>query len=200
MKKFLTGFTVIFTVLVSTALAYADIGVGIGTGKIVVDQKLKPGTIYELPSLTVFNTGTVTSEYEINIAYHEKQPQLRPPQSWFILTPKTFTLKPGKSQEVKIKLNLPVKTEPGEYFAYLEGHPTTKGTNGTTSVGIAAAAKLYFTVIPGSFFEGIYYKIISFWHIYDPWPRYSLIAVGVIIGIILAKKFLNIEINLKKKK
>ncbi len=49
----------------------AQIGVGVGVGKIQVDEKLKPGMIYQLPSFTVLNTGGEPSDYEISIQYHE---------------------------------------------------------------------------------------------------------------------------------
>ncbi len=177
--------------------SFAKIGVGVGTGKIQVDDDLKPGIIYQLPSLTVFNTGDVDSEYTVNVAYHEKQPELRPEKSWLQFSPAEFELKPGESQEVQIKLNLPVRTEPGDYFAYLEGSPITKSANGATTVGIAAAAKLYFTIVPGNILEGIYFKLLSMWDIYAPWPQ-VILGIIVVMGIILlGKKYLNIQINVK---
>lgn len=198
MKKLFVS--VLFLLILFAPVAYGRIGVGVGTGKIQVEDKLKPGVIYELPSLTVFNTGDVASDYEVNVTYHEKQPQLRPEVSWLKFSPRTFRLAPGKSQEVKIKLDLPVRTEPGDYFAYVEGHPIAKNTTGTTSVGIAAAAKLYFTIVPGNVFEGIYFKIVSFWNVYAPWPQRAAIALGVIAALLIVKKFFHIQINLKNPK
>lgn len=195
MKKFI--FALIFLALILPNTVFAKIGVGVGTGKIQVKDKLKPGIIYELPSLTVLNTGDEESDYEVNVSYHEKQPQLQPPQSWFIFSPQKFHLEPGKSQLVTIKLNLPVRTEPGDYFAYLEGHPFKKSVSGNTTIGVAAAAKLYFTVIPGNFLEGIYYKIASFWKVYSPWPQRVLLLIGALFILGLFRKFFNIQIGLK---
>lgn len=196
MKKFLLIVIFLFSLFPNTV--FARIGVGVGTGKIQVEDKLKPGIIYELPSLTVLNTGDEESDYEVNVSYHEKQPQLRPPQSWFIFSPSKFHLEPGKAQTVTIKLNLPVRTEPGDYFAYLEGHPFKKSQSGNTTIGIAAAAKLYFTVIPGNFLEGIYYKIISFWKVYSPWPQRLLILLAIGTAYLWVRKHFNIQIGLKK--
>lgn len=179
--------------------AFARIGVGVGTGKIVVEQKLKPGIIYQLPPLTVVNTGDESSDYGVGISYFQNQKQLMPPESWFIFSPSTFHLDPGKVQIVDIKLNLPVNAKPGDYFAYVEGHPAKKAHNGVTSIGVAAAAKLYFTVVPANLFQAVYYKITSFWELYQPWTNAAAIAVGVAALLILANKFLHIEINLKKK-
>lgn len=197
--KILLAWLIALLLLVPT-VAFATIGVGVGTGKIQVDEKLKPGTIYELPSLSVINTGDQAAEYEVVISYHETQPELKPPEGWFIFTPQKFHLEPGKVQLVEIKLNLPLRMEPGNYFAYLEGHPNIKSESGNTSIGVAAAAKLYFTVQPGNFFEGIFYKLISFWKVYSPWPQRIAIGIGVVLLITLLKKFFNIEINVKKTK
>lgn len=181
-------------------LTFAKIGVGVGTGKIQVEDKLKPGMIYLLPSLTVFNTGDEEADYEAAITYHEKQPELRPSEEWFDFSPKKFHLKPGEAQEVKIKLNLPVKAEPGDYFAYLEGHPLAKAEGGQTTIGVAAAAKLYFTVLPANLVLGVYYKAISFWRLNQPWPSRIAIALGVIMVYLLSKKYLGFQISFGGKK
>jgi hypothetical protein len=198
MKKifFVTTLLVFFLL---PASVFATLGVGIGTGKIQVDEKLYPGTIYTLPSLTVINTGDEPSDYEVTIGYHEKQPELKPLIEWFDFSPKKFHLEPGKAQVVSIKLNLPIKTEPGNYFVYLEGQPVVKSqSGGGTIIGIAAAAKLYFTVNPANFIQGVYYRVISFWKISQPWSGRITIFLAVILAIYLAKKYLNVQINFKK--
>ena len=178
---------------------FARIGVGVGTGKIQVEDKLKPGIIYNLPSLVVINTGDTASDYEVVISYLSGQPQLLPPQNWFIFSPQKFHLGPGKVQAVKIKLNLPIRTPPGNYFAYLEGHPfKTISGGGSTSIRVAAAAKLYFTVVPANIFSAIYYKIVSFWNVFAPWPQRAAIVIGVLLALVIVKKYFNIQINVKK--
>ena len=178
--------------------AFAKIGVGVGTGKIQVEEDLKPGIIYELPVLTVLNTGDEESDYEISVAYHSKQSELPPSKDWFVFFPQKFHLKPGEAKNIEIKLNLPIKTQPGDYFAYLEGHPAKKSQSGSTSIGVAAAAKLYFTVVPANFLQGIYYKLVSFYKIYSPWSRRAVIALVTLLAIVAFKKFFNIKINLKR--
>jgi hypothetical protein len=180
--------------------ALARIGVGVATGKIIVQEKLKPGIIYHLPPLTVVNTGDVPSDYAVTTSYFQNQPQLEPPVGWFIFTPDQFHLNPGKVQVVDIKLNLPINAKPGDYYAFLEAHPIQKAKAGVTVIGIAAAAKLYFTIVPANIFQAIYYKITSFWQLYSPWTNYAAGVVAIIIIVLLIKNFLNVEINLKKKK
>jgi len=188
-------------------LALARIGVGVGIGKIVVDQPLKPGLIYILPSLPVLNTGDEPGEYGVSIEYHEGQetnPQmgLKPQREWFSFEPATFHLEPGQVQQVQIKLTLPLKgVRPGNYFAYLEAHPIKKEAAGQTTVGVAAAAKLYFTVKPANIFVGMYYRIASLFALYSPW---SYVVLGVILAAILVLLFrqfftFKIGISLKKK-
>lgn len=200
MKK-IFGFVIAFLgVLVFATSAYASIGVGVGTGKIVVNDVLRPGQIYILPSLTVLNTGDETSNYKVSITYHEQQPELMPSQDLFQFSPETFELAPGEAKIVDINLNLPLKIEPGKYFAYLEASPSaTTSTASGTSVGVAAAAKLYFEIAPANVLQAIYYKIISLWTLYSPWTLWGTLFVAFIIIILLLRKFLNINISLRKK-
>lgn len=175
----------------------ARVGVGVNTGKIQVDEELTAGLIYKLPPITIINTGDETSEYTTSIAFHKNQPELMPKEEWFIFSPSKFTLEEGEAQLVDIKINLPLKIEPGDYFAYLEGRPLVQVKQGTTTLGVAAAAKLYFTVVSASPLHAIYYKVVSFWKIYAPWPQRAAIVVGVIVLLLLFKKFFNIKIGLK---
>jgi hypothetical protein len=189
--------SIVFSAVV-VGKASADLGVGVGVGKIQVDQDLKPGQIYNLPPITVLNTGTVPSEYKVLIEHQEKQPELIPQSSWLIFSPQTFHLDPKKVQKVSIKLNLPLKTPPGKYFVYLEAQPITVTQNGVTAVNIAAATKLYFTVVPGSLLEGIYYKLLSIWTVFAPIPQIILGVILLLIFILIAKRFVKIELRLSK--
>ncbi len=200
MKKLSAVILSLIGLCLLTSFAYAKIGVGVGTGKIVVNDVLKPGQIYTLPSLTVLNTGDEKSTYKVSITYHEQQPELMPPQDFFQFSPEQFELDPGDAKVVNIKLNLPLKVEPGKYFAYLEASPTaTAETEAGTSIGVAAAAKLYFEIAPANIFQALYYKLASLWELYSPWTLRVTILIGLIIIILLLRKFLNINISLRKK-
>jgi hypothetical protein len=177
--------------------AFSKIGVGVGTGKIVVDERLKPGIIYQLPPITVFNTGDESSEYGIGVAYHQDQPELMPAKEWFSFNPEAFYLEPGEAQTVEIRLNLPVKTTPGDYFAYVEGFPKTKSESGTASIGVAAAAKLYFTVDPANIFAGIYYRALSIWNQY-PYPISGALGI-ILIGALYKYASSKFSLDIRKK-
>ncbi len=200
MKK--ASFIILGVGLILPVLVVAKIGVGVGTGVIRVDQPLKPGLIYTLPSLAVLNTGDEPYEYGVGIQYHENQPELRPPREWFSFEPSQFHLEPEQVQHVQIKLSLPVKgAEPGNYFAFLQGYPLKKTGATGTSVGIAAAAKLYFTVVPANLFAGFYYRIISLLTLYAPWSYVILTIVALAVLITVFRRYVsfNIGINIRKK-
>jgi len=172
-------------------LVLAKIGVGIGTGKITMDQPLKAGQVHTLPVLVVLNTGDEPSEYGVLVISRESQPELKPSKEWFSFEPSEFYLEPGKSQIVQIKLTLPIKgAEPGNYFAFLQAYPVKKAATGGTSIGVAAAAKLYFTVAPANVFQGIYYRFVNLYSNYHPWDT-TVLAVIFVATLIwfLSKKF-----------
>jgi len=192
---------IILLVLISfflTSTALAGIGVGVNLGKIKINEHLKPGGIYNFPSIGVINTGDEPGDYELEITYHQDQPQLRPAQEWFSFNPSSFHLEPGQSQSVVIKLSLPVKTKPGDYFAYLEAHPVIKAGPGTT-IGVAAATKTYFSVVPANIWQAIIWRISSFFTMYAPWTYVALaIVIGAII-IVIFRKFFAFKIAIRKK-
>lgn len=193
--------TVFFvSLVVFTQPVFAKLGVGVATGKIVVEQILHPGEIYNLPPLNVLNTGDETAVYGVGIAYHESQWEARPAADWFKFKPSSFELKPGESQTVTISLQLPVKAQPGKYFAYVEGFPQKKAETGGTSIGIAAATKLYFEIAPSNLLTGLYYRLITFWKDNLPW---SNIIGGTLAGLLILsylKRHFHIEIHTKKPK
>lgn len=182
MKKLIFPLAIIVMALALPSVVFGSIGVGVGTGKIQVDQILKPGLIYTIPPLTVVNTGDEPAEYTVSIDYNSKQTELKPGKEWFSFEPLVFHLEPSVSQVVQIKLTLPVKITPGDYFAYVQGQPVQKtSTTGGTSIGVAAAAKLYFTVAPANIWQGIYYRFISVYSRFHPWDTIILAIVFVAI-------------------
>ena len=178
----------------------ANLGVGVTTGKIEIDKPLKPGGLYTLPSLTVINTGDEAAEYGVSVEYKSDQPRMNPPKEWFIFTPSEFHLEPSQSQVIQVQANIPVKTVPGDYFAYLEGHPIRKSNSaGGATIGIAAASKLFFTIAPANIFQGIYYRFLFLITTNAPWSYVALAAVGMAIIVALFKRFFSFNIGIKKK-
>ncbi len=201
MKKLVTiSLAAIIAMLIFPFAVFGSVGVGVGTGKIQVDKPLKPGSIYNAPPLTVINTGSEPSEYTVSIDYSGNQTQLKPNKEWFSFEPLQFHLEPNQSQIVQIKMTLPIKTVPGDYFAYLQAQPTKKTTTaGSTTIGVAAAAKLYFTIAPANIWQGIYYRVVSFWTMYSPWTWVILGIVLAAVVITLFRKFFAFQIAVRKK-
>jgi hypothetical protein len=190
------SFAFVAFVLILPTTVFARIGVGVGAGKIHIDEQLKAGGIYDLPPIPVLNTGDESSEYTFSVQYHEGQEErpdmgLKPEKEWFNFTPETFSLEPGMVQVVKVTLILPPKIKPGNYFAYLEARPVKKATaGGVTSIGIAAATQLWFTVAPSNFFQGIYYRFISLYVRYYPWDTIILAVIFVVaLAWFISRKF-----------
>jgi len=191
----------ILSLIISLAfplVVLAGVGVGVNLGKIEIDEPLKPGGIYNFPSLGVINTGDEAGDYELEVTYHQDQPELRPAQEWFSFSPSSFHLEPGQSQSVAIKLTLPVKTKPGDYFAYLEAHPIIKAGPGTT-IGVAAATKTYFSVMPANIWQAIIWRVSSFFTMYAPWTYVILAVVVAAIIIAIFKRFFAFQIGIRKK-
>lgn len=181
----------LIAVFVFPSMALARIGVGVGIGKIEIDKPLKPGGVYNLTSLVVLNTGDEPADYEITVAYHSEQPQIRPAQEWFSFYPSSFHLEPGQVKSVAVKLTLSVKTKPGDYFAYLQGQPIKKVTTaGGATIGVAAATKLYFTVVPANIWQGIYYRFIFLYSRYHPWDTIVLAMIFIALFLrFIVKRF-----------
>ena len=195
---------ILLTLLILIALlfpqtALAKIGVGVGLGKIQIDEKLSPGGIYKLPTLPVLNTGDEAGEYKVEVTYLSDQPELRPDASWFSFTPQSFPLDASGSQLVDVSLTIPVDTRPGNYFAFLEAHPVAKGEGVT--IGIAAATKLNFTVKPAGVLGAAIERVRSLLENNAP-ASYIIIAVtGAVLAlsllIIVGRKYLAVQIRLK---
>ena len=198
MKK-LFFLSLILLCLFFPAVIYSKIGVGIGNCKNNIDEDLFPGKSYNLPDLSVFNTGDEPSEYKVSVTYHQEQEEKRPNFSWFHFKPETFHLDPDESQIVQVKLDIPIKTPPGEYFAYLEAQPVKVSENEGTAIGVAAASKLYFSVKTQGIVKGIFYKANSLWNQYKPWTYLASILILTGFGIFVAKKNVNIKLSVSRK-
>lgn len=187
-------------VILSTLLpvcVFARIGVGVGTGRIDVREELKPGGVYDLGNLLVFNTGDEGGNYKVNITYLGDAKELRPEEGWFEFGKNEFYLDPTKGENVSIRLKLPVKVVPGRYFAFVEASPKVAPGKGT-SIGVAAASKLYFNVAPANWFMGVWYRLLSLVGIYKTWIYIVLGLVIVFVAVKLFKKYVHIQVGIKK--
>lgn len=134
--------------LLVPASASANAGVGINLGKVILSNTLTPGSNYVLPSMTVYNDGDQASGYEMAVTFNEKQPELKPKDSWVSFSPERFSLAPGAVQIVQMSISIPEDVKTGDYYAYLEAHThiAAAGQPGVSAgISAAAAAKFYFS-------------------------------------------------------
>lgn len=182
-----------FLSILAPTPSQARVGVGVGTGKIELNEVLLPGKSYDLPQLTVINTGDETSDYSVGVSYHEQQPEIMPSKEWFSFVPNKFRLEPGQSQPVSIKLSVPVKAGPGKYFAYVEGFPVVSDSS-ETRVNIAAATKLNFEVGTSGMLSAWYHKITSFWND-NHWLNWVLGAIALVFIVMIFRRFFRIQVK-----
>ncbi|OGY96889.1 MAG: hypothetical protein A2543_00860 [Candidatus Komeilibacteria bacterium RIFOXYD2_FULL_37_8] len=199
MKKITLGVFLVALFLVP-AIVLARVGVGVGTGKIIIEEGLNPGQSYLLPNFSVSNTGDEVANYASGIEYKQGIKELNPDKEWFSIEPRVFRLEPGDMQNVEVRLNIPIKVTPGDYFAFVEAHPVVDTKTPGANINVAAASKLYFTIKPANIFQGIYYKTVSFFVDNAPW---TYIVLGVLILALIVTFFrqkFNFNISIGKKK
>lgn len=196
-QKILFTLVAISFLFFSYSIAVAKVGVGMGAGEIRVDEPVKLGGIYELPSVRIFNTGDEVTTYGMGIAFHQDHHELRPAKEWFSFSPSTFTINPGESQEVLITMIVPLKGEPGDYFAFIESGPVPTNAPGT-SVGVAVATKLYFTLVPANIFQAIGFRVSSFFETYSPWSWGGLGLIVLVVLFMVVRRFLSFNIAVRK--
>jgi P pilus assembly chaperone PapD len=189
---------IVLVIFAAAPVGAATTGVGVGTGKIRPDAPFLPGLTYTMPSIAVFNSGDTESDYEMTVQYNETQPELKPPAEWVTFTPQHFTLKPGRSQEVKIFVQPSSTAAPGQYFIYLEARPVKKDTSGITAIKIAAATKFNFEVAPANDWQRFYYILLDFWNKNQVWLIPVLSIFALFVSFLLAKKFFKLERRRKK--
>ena len=201
MKKTFNLLAIVLAGILLLCLPGADVqaqsGVGIMPGIIRVDEPLLPGGRYNLPSLQVINTGNVSSDYGMELAFIAEQEELQPPADFIVLSPTSFHLEPGANQVVSLSLDIPIRAKPGDYLAYIEAHPVATG--GGMQIGVAAATKLYFTVKPANLFVGVANSIANFFTRNAP---YSYIVPGVIVlGLLIffLRRRIRIDIKIARK-
>jgi hypothetical protein len=170
--------------IVAATVSYADRGVGVSVGEMTVETVLAPGSSYSLPAIAVINTGDEPSDYQISIGYLADQAQQQPRPEWFVFSPRTFSLDPGASTDVVPRLIVPTDAEPGEYFALLKAQTVSRSANGT-SVGVAAATKVSFSIESSSWLDAQRRQLDRWLYAWSPWTY--LIPAGLLLAFLATK-------------
>jgi hypothetical protein len=155
------------SILATAGAALADRGVALDLGRLDVAQKLTPGGGYRLPPLGVRNPGDEVTSYKIVVSHVEGQAGKPIPEAWVHVKPSELTLKPGRTEKVQARLDLPTGADPGDYEGLLAAQIVTKGKG--AQVGAAAAAKLTFSVEASTWLGAQWYRVRTFLSGHEPW-------------------------------
>jgi uncharacterized protein YaiE (UPF0345 family) len=172
---------------------HADRGVGVSTGEMIVATTMSPGGGYHLPGIKVINTGDEPSEYQLSISYLDGQPGRRPDAGWFSFSPARFSLAPGASRDVIVSIVVPSAAEPGDYFALVKAQ-TVSDQPGATSVGVAAATKLTFSVGSAGWLEAQWLSLNRRLDDAAPW---TYIIPGALLLAFLANRARRLPFRLR---
>ncbi len=166
-------------VLLGAPSSHADRGVGINVSRIEVTRSLTQGGGYDLQQFAVINTGDEPAEYEVNIGYLANQAERRPDPTWFEFHPPRFSLQPGEMQNVSMSLSLPSGAETGDYYAQVQAQLVT---DAGAPIGVAAAARLSFSVESSSWFAAQRLRINRFLRDLEPWSYFveGLFVLGLV--------------------
>jgi hypothetical protein len=163
-RRAATAVAVAALAALAPATSAASQGVAVDVGGIAIDQKLTPGGGYRLPVIGVRNPGTERTTYRMGASAIEGA--AAPPEQWFDFSPRTFTLKPGETKPVQVRLTLPANAEPNDYTA-LVGAQIASGRG--VRVGAAAAARTTFTVEPSNLLQARWLQLKRFFGDNRPW-------------------------------
>jgi len=187
-----------FILLALSLPATADIGVGVDLREISIDELLTPGNDYQLPAVGVINTGDRTADYEVVITYMNEQEEIMPSADWFRFDPQRFSLQPGTSKSVAISLHIPQDAPPGDYFTLIEAHPVI-GSSGGTTIAIAAATKLRFSVKEVSTAASVLNTIGDAFSNSSPYSYIGLGLVGAAIVFFLIRRFFRFRFRVERR-
>jgi hypothetical protein len=162
--------------LLGTSSSRADRGVGINVSRIAVAESLKQGGSYSLPTFAVVNTGDETAMYEVSVDHIANQVEHSPDPRWFEFRPSRFELAPGESQDVAAHLTLPAGAQTGDYYGQVQAQLVADDVG--TSIGLAAATRLTFSVESSGWFAAQRLRISRFLRDLEPW---TYVVEGVLL-------------------
>lgn len=137
------------TFLAIPASAYASVGVGIQAGPVLLSGAAHPGGSYALPPVYVVNTGTEQESVAIRIERVSPGQGRTVPPAWIHATGSAVTLSQNQSARIPLELVVPATARPGSYFSDVIAKGSADIAAGGANLGVAAATKLEFRVVPG---------------------------------------------------
>jgi hypothetical protein len=145
-----------FLLLAFPAAAAASIGVGIQVGPVRLAGIAHAGQTYDLPPVFVVNTGTEPETVRREVQRLSKGTGRDVPKSWFRPGQTDVHLDAKQSATIPVQIVVPAAATPGPYFSDVVAHGSALIEAGQTTLGVAAATKLQFTVgkaVPAGFWS-----------------------------------------------
>ena len=135
--------------ILPAATADASIGVGIQASPVSLGKAAHPGGTYQLPAVSVINTGTQNESVTIKIQRISPGRGLTVPASWIHVGEGPVQLGHNQSAQIPLQLTIPANAKPGRYFSDVVAHGSSTLSAGQANLGVAAATGLDFTIAPG---------------------------------------------------
>jgi len=126
------------------------------------------------------------------------QEEMTPSADWFTFDPQRFSLQASTSKSVAMSLHIPRDAPAGDYFALIEAHPVIGGSGGTT-IAIAAATKLRFSVKEVSTAASVLDAIGDAFNGSSPYSYIVLGIVGAAIVFLLIRRFFRFRFKVERR-
>jgi hypothetical protein len=131
-------------------VADASVGLGIQAGPVRLAGGAHPGGTYPLPAVYVINTGTQDESVVIRVEHLSPGAGRAVPSSWVQATGSAVKLSGNQSARIPLQLTVPRGAQPGAYLSDVVAKGSAALGAGGANLGVAAATKLQFTVVPGA--------------------------------------------------
>jgi hypothetical protein len=130
--------------------AQASIGVGVQATPVVLGSVAHAGGSYALPAVYVLDTGTQAENITVRVERLSKGTGHVVPPSWIHATGPTVKLTPHQSAQIPLQLVVPGGAQPGQYLSDIVVTGSAVIAAGRANLGVAAATRLEFKVVPGA--------------------------------------------------
>lgn len=130
--------------------AAASVGVGIQAGPVRLGSVAHAGQSYSLPPVYVVNTGTETETVSLRVERLSHGPGRAVPPGWIQVAGHGVQLEARQSARIPLQLVLPGGAQRGRYLSDIVATVAGTISVGQANLGVAAATKLVFSVVPGA--------------------------------------------------
>jgi hypothetical protein len=130
--------------------AQASVGVGVQATPVQLANVAHAGGSYALPSVYVIDTGTQPEAITVRVERLSKGTGRAVPPSWVQATGPAVQLSPRQSTRIPLELVVPGGAKPGRYLSDIVVAGSAVISAGRANLGVAAATRLEFSVVPGA--------------------------------------------------